>query len=217
MGIGYILVSQTTRLWHLYVSYGLMGGIGSAIIYVPFVSTVNHWFKERRGTVLGILVAAIGVALMIVPPVVQVFISNLGWRRSYLVLGASLYIVTIASGALLKLPPNDILTQRPLVQDLKKLFVLMALLGIGYGGYVPLVPALIRETFGVNNVGSVLGPVILSASIGSSIGPVLGGYTPDTRGSYTGAFWLATTLTLLASLAASQVKSVPRMQPLFDE
>lgn len=111
MGIGLILASQTTSLWHLYLSYGLIVGAGSTVSYIPFVSTVSQWFQERRGTILGILISGIGVGMAIVPPMTQVLILNVGWRLSFIVLGVFLCVAMIIAGILLKLPPGRKTTQ----------------------------------------------------------------------------------------------------------
>ena len=89
MGVGFISVSQATKLWHFYLSYGLIAGIGSAVVYVPYVTTVNYWFVKRRGMVMGLLVSGIGVGMMLGPPVVQMLISHVGWRHSYVLIGLS--------------------------------------------------------------------------------------------------------------------------------
>lgn len=106
MGLGYIFVSQTQTLLHLYLAYGVLTGIGSAVIYVPFVTVVSRWFNRHQGLVLGLLISATATG-MVVQPIAELLISAYGWRNSYIALGIFLSIVMIVSGIILKLPPED--------------------------------------------------------------------------------------------------------------
>ena len=57
--------------------------------------------------------------------------------------------------------------------------------GVGYGGYVALAPAVVAERFGVERLGALLGILYTSAGVGTAVGaPAAGavidawGYTP---------------------------------------
>ena len=94
----------------------------------------------------------------------------------------------------------------PMIKDLPKLYVFAAVFGTAYGGYVPVIPAIIGEIFGIRNVGTVLGLVIVGASLGSSIGPVLGGYIFDMLGSYRLAFWLGAIFAISTAFASQRLR-----------
>jgi len=63
-------------------------------------------------------------------------------------------------------------------------------IGIGYGGPVPLLPALLREYFGRVRLGTLLGLAMGAGALGSIIGPPIAGWVFDKFGSYQGA-WFA--------------------------
>jgi len=73
------------------------------------------------------------------------------------------------------------------------------LIGIGYGGPVPMMPALLREYFGRVRLGTLLGLVMGIASAGAMIGPPLAGWVFDKFGSYQGA-WFAFAGLLIAGM-----------------
>jgi MFS family permease len=73
------------------------------------------------------------------------------------------------------------------------------LIGIGYGGPVPMMPALLREYFGRVKLGTLLGLVMGVASAGAMIGPPLAGWVFDKFGSYQGA-WFAFAGLLVAGM-----------------
>ena len=65
-----------------------------------------------------------------------------------------------------------------------------AVLGVGYGGFVALAPAVVAVRFGVANLGALLGVLYTGPGLGSAIGPPLagaiidaGGYGPAIAGS----------------------------------
>ena len=80
------------------------------------------------------------------------------------------------------------------------LLAFAAILGIGYGGFVALSPAVVAERFGVERLGSLLGVLYTSAGVGSAVGPPVAGVVIDATG-YTPA--IAGSLVLgLAAYAA---------------
>jgi len=60
----------------------------------------------------------------------------------------------------------------------------IVLLGIGYGGPIPMMPALLREYFGRVRLATVLGLVMGVAALGGVVGPLLAGLAFDRLGSY---------------------------------
>lgn len=68
--------------------------------------------------------------------------------------------------------------------------VFAILFGMGLGGGAVLIPLLIGECFGLRAFGKVLGLVMISATLGAALGPVLTGRIFDVTGGYTLAFAL---------------------------
>ena len=93
LGLGYLLMSQISATWQLYLFAGVIIGIGLGVAWVPLLSPVARWFVKKRGMVTGIAVAGVGVGIMIMPPAASWLISNYGWRLAYTIIG----IVTLAS------------------------------------------------------------------------------------------------------------------------
>jgi MFS family permease len=76
----------------------------------------------------------------------------------------------------------------------------VVLFGLGLGGGAVLIPLLVGECFGLRAFGKILGIVMISATVGGAVGPVLTGYIFDVTGSYSLAFQLH-----VASLTAAAV------------
>jgi MFS family permease len=98
IGAGYLLMSQVTAVWHLYLFYGVVVGAGLGGTFVPLTSTTARWFVARRGAMTGIVTAGVGVGALVGPPIANALISGYDWRVSYLMLGSVVLVgVTVAA------------------------------------------------------------------------------------------------------------------------
>jgi MFS family permease len=66
----------------------------------------------------------------------------------------------------------------------------VTLFGLGLGGGAVLIPLLVGECFGLLSFGKILGMVMISATLGAAVGPVLTGWIYDVTGAYQFAFLL---------------------------
>ena len=107
LGLGYLLMSQISTLWQLYLFYGILVGIGMSTGYVPLISTVARWFAKRRGMMTGIVVSGVGAGTLVVPPIANWLILNHGWRTSYTVLGIVSLVVIIVAAQFLRRDPSQ--------------------------------------------------------------------------------------------------------------
>lgn len=80
IGIGFLSASLATKLWHLYLSQGLLCGIGYSMTFVAGVAVVGQWFQARRGLAIGIAVAGSGLGQFAVSQWTAFFIAKYGWR-----------------------------------------------------------------------------------------------------------------------------------------
>jgi MFS family permease len=82
-----LLCSSISALWQLYLYYGIFLAVGLASLgNVPNTILVNGWFKEKRGTAVGVLYAGNGAGMLLMMPLIQFVIGARGWRSAYLVL-----------------------------------------------------------------------------------------------------------------------------------
>lgn len=70
------------------------------------------------------------------------------------------------------------------VTQLTEFYMLAVVLGLAYGGVMPLYSVLARDYFGPQVMGTVLGAATMTSSIGMAFGPVGGGWLFDTFGDY---------------------------------
>jgi len=108
LGLGYLLMSQISVLWHFYLLYGVIIGIGLGGLWVPPVSIIVRWFTKRRNMMTGIAVAGTGVGGLITPPIATWLISTYSWRLSYVILGSIALVLVVLSAQFLKRDPAEV-------------------------------------------------------------------------------------------------------------
>jgi len=97
MGISYLLASQASSLWHLYLLTGLGGAIGVAMIGMLSASSlVSRWFQKKLSTAMGVISASIGTGVLVFSPLIQSLVEHQGWRTAFQFLGLLLLFVMIA-------------------------------------------------------------------------------------------------------------------------
>ena len=105
-GLGVFLASFSHNLWWLYLSYGLIGGIGLGFGYIVPVAVLVKWFPDRRGLITGIAVGGFGAGALITAPVATRLIQTVGVLNTFAYLGIGYLIVTLIAGWFMQNPPD---------------------------------------------------------------------------------------------------------------
>lgn len=103
-GTGLAILYKSLPL--LYLSYGVIGGIGLGTGYITPVSTLVKWFPEKRGFATGIAIMGFGFASLIAGPVIQVLMQSYGLPLTFGILGLA-YLGIMIPSALYLSPPNS--------------------------------------------------------------------------------------------------------------
>jgi MFS family permease len=92
------------------------------------------------------------------------------------------------------------------VTQLTDFYMLAVVLGMAYGGVMPLYAVLARDYFGPHVMGTVLGAATMTSSIGMAFGPVGGGWLFDTFGTY---HWLYIASAVVGVAAVAMALAFP--------
>ncbi len=181
-------VVRTSRPFRvLYVSMVLV----SMALFVPFVFLADYVDTEGISGSAGLLVGSIGISSVVgrlglgrlagvVPP-----------RRLF-----DLSLTVMSASFLLWLG---------LGSSYPGLVVFTVVLGVAYGGFIALSPAVAAEMFGVDGLGGVLGALYTAAGVGGLAGPPLSGVMIDAAGYST---------TIVSALVVSAVGvAILRLEP----
>lgn len=105
-GIGYMLLSQVSEAWQLFVIFGLFFGLGFGTHDVVTLSTVARWFQARRGIMTAVVKVGTAIGQVCVPPIVAALVLGLGWRSAVLVLGIAATGLLLIAAMTMKSPPE---------------------------------------------------------------------------------------------------------------
>ena len=103
-GAAFALVSVVGALWQLYLFIGLLGGIGMSSFYLLSTATVTHWFDERRGLALALVLVGFNLGYITGGPLAAWLIIKLGWRAAYWVLGGACGLLSFCAAITVRLP-----------------------------------------------------------------------------------------------------------------
>ena len=109
MGLGYMAYSQARNLWMFY-GISLVVGLAQGLLVAVSVSMlITNWFHARRGTAMGIASMGSGVGGMICNPLAAQLIGTVGWRQTYLILGAGMLLFVVpACFFIIRTRPADV-------------------------------------------------------------------------------------------------------------
>ncbi len=114
--LGFILTAflYDASIVMLYITYGVLAGLGIGIAYNVVVSTVSVWFPDKKGLCSGCLMMGFGASALILGNIADaMFKSPLGWRNAYIILGIAIFVVITLSGFLLKKPDSAVSLPKP--------------------------------------------------------------------------------------------------------
>lgn len=105
VGLGFVLGSFTSSLPYLYVAFGFVVGLGNGFGYATPIPVGSKWFPDKRGLVVGLMVAGYGGGSAIFAPLATSLIGSIGWRPTFQILGVVLFLMGMVGTWLLRNPP----------------------------------------------------------------------------------------------------------------
>ncbi|KAM9832076.1 monocarboxylate transporter 7-like [Neosynchiropus ocellatus] len=101
ISLGTIATSFTTSVNQMYITYGLVAGLGYCLTFLPTVTILSHYFKQRRSLVTAVASTGESLSMFALAPAFSALKLQLGWRHTLAVVGA-LQSTIIICGALLR-------------------------------------------------------------------------------------------------------------------
>lgn len=95
---GMIITRWATSIEYLYISYGVMVGIGAGLSFPPTVYIVTSYFTRLRGLANGLCISGSALGSIFLPPLLRYLLDEYQYRYTCLILGAitlNCFIATI--------------------------------------------------------------------------------------------------------------------------
>ncbi|KAL1925061.1 uncharacterized protein VTP21DRAFT_4715 [Calcarisporiella thermophila] len=192
--VSLLLASFNTALWQLYLTQGLLFGLGNALLFFPSVVLPTQWFKKYRGLATGISVSGSGIGGLCLNPLVRYLLATLGYRWS-LRISAIISLVLLSAATLLCRPriphkkssaKHKIIETRIITWRMGALFFFGVFASFGYLLPFFMLPAYSR-TIGVDpNIAAILTGVMSGVN---SLGRICIGSAADLFGRLNTMFW----------------------------
>jgi OFA family oxalate/formate antiporter-like MFS transporter len=103
---GLYLASYTTSLTMLYLTWGVMVGIGLGFGYLAPITVGSKWFPNHRGLVNGLAIGIFAAGSGIFGPIAGKLVESIGWRQTWQVLAGLFFLFTMVGAYLMKDPPE---------------------------------------------------------------------------------------------------------------
>jgi OFA family oxalate/formate antiporter-like MFS transporter len=105
-GLSWILAARVTTLTGLYLTYGLLGGIGTGIVYVGVIGHMVQWFPDRRGFATGIVAAGYGMGALLTTFPISESMKEASYQQALFRWGLVFMAVGILAAQGLRRPPD---------------------------------------------------------------------------------------------------------------
>ncbi|KAG2184032.1 hypothetical protein INT44_009043 [Umbelopsis vinacea] len=100
--LGLVLASFATELWQVYLTQGLLFGIGGSFVFSPSISLPPQWFVKYRSLATGISVCGSGIGGLAMSPLTSFLIETTGYRMALRYLGIMVFGLLVIACALAK-------------------------------------------------------------------------------------------------------------------
>ena len=102
---GALAVSKKA-LYMLYLYYGVICGVGGAMVYLPPIATAPKWWPDKRALATGFTVVGLGLGSFIMAPLATKMINHFGSALPvFKYVGMVMTVMVVMSALCLKVPP----------------------------------------------------------------------------------------------------------------
>jgi MFS transporter, OFA family, oxalate/formate antiporter len=105
-GLSWVLASQVQSAPMLYLTYGVVGGLGTGIVYVGVVGLMVRWFPDRRGFAAGAVAAGYGMGAIVTTFPIASSLAARGVDATMLSFGIAFAVVGLLASQGLRVPPS---------------------------------------------------------------------------------------------------------------
>lgn len=109
ISVGMLLTALVSKQspWLVYITYGIIGGLGVGTVYTATVSVIQKWFPDKRGFATGLMVSAFGFSLVIFAPLTNSLLTKIGVPSTFTAFGIAFFFVCVICSLFIDNPPAD--------------------------------------------------------------------------------------------------------------
>src|SRR5215469_11717576 len=103
-GLGWVTSAYATSLSGLYLTYGLLCGVGTGVVYIGIIGLMVRWFPDRRGLATGVVAAGYGFGAILTTFPIDSMLRSVGHQQTLIVFGWILGLVGAAAALAMRMP-----------------------------------------------------------------------------------------------------------------
>jgi MFS family permease len=95
LGLACFAMSQAREALVIFVAFAALRALGQGSLTINATLLTAQWFIVRRGQAMAIMGLGFPLSLAILPPVCRALIDSIGWRETYMILGAMVWLLVL--------------------------------------------------------------------------------------------------------------------------
>ena len=202
----YLLLGVCKVYWHFLIVFGIMGGLGTSLVFTPAVAAVGHFFLHKRGQATGLACVGGSLGGIVYPLTLQALFPKIGFAWSTRVIALINLVLLIIANLCIKsrLPPRkatkeNILPDFRILRDPVFALTTFGVFFVEWGIFVPL-SYLISYALESGIDSTFAYQLIAIFNAGSCFGRYAPGFIADSFGRFN-TMVITTFLCLVSSLA----------------
>ena len=109
-----VLLSYQQHIWHLFLDYGVVLGLGMSIGgMLAMMTVISNWFVMKRPMAMAVSMSPMGLGAVVLKPSLVKLIETIGWRDTYLIAAAAVVLLCVIIPALFLINKPEDLGQVP--------------------------------------------------------------------------------------------------------
>ncbi|SNX28500.1 oxalate/formate antiporter [Polynucleobacter meluiroseus] len=106
-GASWVLSANVTTVSNLYITYGVLGGLGTGIVYIGVVGLMVRWFPSNRGFAVGMVAAGYGIGALLTTFPIATSLAESGLQGTLTVFGYIIGAVGLLAAQGIRVPHAD--------------------------------------------------------------------------------------------------------------
>lgn len=188
LGGSFIAASFASRIWHLYLTQGVLFGLGLGFTWLPSPGILSQWFGRRRSFAQGVASAGSGTGGIIFSLATGVMIRRLGLAWALRITGIIAFGCTFVAVIFVKDRNTSVRPeQRPFDTDLIRRPEVLLLLAWGFLsmlGYISLLYSLSDFALSIGLSSTKASQITAYLNLGTAVGRPFVGIASDRFGRF---------------------------------
>jgi OFA family oxalate/formate antiporter-like MFS transporter len=106
-GLSWVLSANLTTVSNLYLTYGVLGGLGTGIVYIGVVGLMVRWFPNNRGFAVGMVAAGYGIGALLTTFPISTSLAETGLQGTLTFFGYLIGVVGLLAAQGIRVPHAD--------------------------------------------------------------------------------------------------------------